>query len=225
MHQISLNIFHLPVEEICSIVKHRFPVFCYDFKKHSILLEDEAHNTIGVIRLPLQFILTADLACDSDKAIVLYVSLESGQASVSMMKGNINVYHTTFSAYMTRKKQGFSQVKYLNKKGKSRAGSRVRLAATVDFFEKINTLITELLNDYKVDRIALNCNKTLLPFLYQSKVKCPFDKDDTKLYKIPLHIPKSNFTNLESAIKKLKAPVLTYDEKYSDLMKPFEPVT
>jgi hypothetical protein len=130
-----------------------------------------------------------------------------------VMEGKKNLYHTTFSAYMTRKKQGFSQIKYLNKKGKSRAGSRVRLASTIDFFENINTTLSDLFEEYAIERIAVDCNATLIPYLHQSKVPCPFDKRDIRLYKIPLHIPQSNYTNLNGAIKKLMAPMLFYDDK------------
>ena len=115
---------------------------------------------------------------------------------------------------MTRKKQGFSQIKYLNKKGKSRAGSRIRLAATLEFFEKINETLDELFEEYTLDRIAINCTPSLSPLLFNSKIECSFSKNDDRLYKIPLHIPQSNFSNLKQTIKKLKSPVLFYDPNY-----------
>ena len=112
---------------------------------------------------------------------------------------------------MSRKKQGFSQIKYLNKKGKSRAGSRVRLASTLEFFEDINAKLTALLEEHTVERIALNITPGLIPYLHQSKVPCPFEKQDIRLYKIPLHIPQSNYTNLYGVIKKLMAPILFHE--------------
>ncbi|MEP3390400.1 MAG: hypothetical protein ABJO02_19570, partial [Reichenbachiella sp.] len=136
--------------------------------------------------------------------------------------GKTNIYHTTFSAYMTRKKQGVSQIKYLNKKGKSRAGSRVRLAKTIEFFENINSTLSELLANHEIDRLALNCSTTLIPYLHQSKVPCPFEKKDDRLYKIPLHISQSNFTNLDKAIKKLMAPMLLYDIRFKVRFEGFE---
>jgi hypothetical protein len=57
----------------------------------------------------------------------------------------------------------------------------------------------------------MDCPSPLIPYLHQSKIPCPFDKKDSRLYKIPLHIPQSNFTNLNAAIKKLMAPILFYD--------------
>ncbi|CAD5277188.1 MULTISPECIES: hypothetical protein [unclassified Imperialibacter] len=220
MSQLSANLYHLPIRQLCKLVKQHFPAHEYHFKKHTIVLKDADLNPLGSIRLPLHFSLNEYLTIITDQAQVLYVSVESGYATISMMQGVENVYHTSFGAYMTRKKQGFSQIKYLKKKGKSRAGSRVRLAETIEFFEKINLTLTKLLETYTVDRLALNCNTTLIPYLYQSKVKCPFEKNDRRLYRIPVHIPQSNFTHLEAAIKKLKAPILFYEEPNKPLMEP-----
>ncbi|MFK7952577.1 MAG: hypothetical protein AB8B73_06995 [Ekhidna sp.] len=221
MNQLNDNLYHLSIEQLCQLVTKHFPIFNYDFKKHVILLKDDDHNTIGTVRLPLHFMIDDKLKIISNSANILYASIESGYAAINMMQGQDSVYHTTFGAYTTRKKQGFSQVKYLNKKGKSRAGSRVRLASKLEFFEKINESLTDLLITYDIDRFALNCSTSLIPYLHQSKVKCPFEKTDLRLYKIPLHIQQSNFTNLEAAIKKLKAPILSYEDKNRELMKPF----
>ncbi|MEQ8472813.1 MAG: hypothetical protein RIC35_16595 [Marinoscillum sp.] len=185
----------------------------YDHGKHLISLESPEGGGIGYIRLPLHVLLSEQLEILSEEAVALYLTVESGYAAICVMEGEENVYHTTFSAYMTRKKQGFSQIKYLKKKGKSRAGSRVRLAATVEFFEKINQTVSELEEEYELDRLALSCATTLIPFLFQSKVPFPVTKKDPILYKIPLHIPQSNFTNLDAAITKLRVPTLIYPEE------------
>lgn len=211
--QQSINLYHVPFKEVFLRIKEELPHYSYDFAKHVIQLKDENFEVVGVFRLPLHLAITDQLEIIKEDTLVLYLSIESGHAAIIVMDGKDMIYHTTFSAYMTRKKQGFSQIKYLKKKGKSRAGSRVRLAETTEFFENINTTLTSLFEDYKMDRLAINCNTTLIPYLYQSKVPCPFEKKDNRLYKIPLHIPQSNFTNLEGAVKKLMAPVLFYDKK------------
>ncbi|MBL3657264.1 hypothetical protein [Fulvivirga sediminis] len=215
------NLYHIPFEEIVLRVKDSFPHYEYDFKKHLIELQDDHFDKIGFVRLPLHLVINEQLQIIEESATVLYLSIESGYAAICIMEGKENDYHTTFSAYMTRKKQGFSQIKYLNKKGKSRAGSRVRLAATTEFFENINITLTDLFEDYEFDRIALNCNSTLIPYLFNSKEPCPFDKKDERLYKIPLHIPQSNYTNLDAAIKKLMAPTLFYNEGSDELFTTF----
>lgn len=221
MVQKQHHLYQVPVESLFRQVKLCFPRYEYDLKRHGVVLNDEHHEPLGFIRLPLHLVPDENLHVRNLAGPVLYLSLESGHAALCVTEGTDLTYHTTFSAYMTRKKQGFSQIKYLNKKGKSRAGSRVRLAETVEFFERINTTVTELMEEHDFIRIALNCNKTLLPYLYHSRVPFPVDKRTELLYKIPLHIPQSNFSNLEAAIRKLRTPVLCYDEVYQERMTAF----
>ncbi|SHJ48707.1 hypothetical protein SAMN04488028_101275 [Reichenbachiella agariperforans] len=211
MIQSKVKLSHISIDELLEEVCDEYPDASYDYKKHLVQIS-EANHTVGYIRIPLHLSIDSSLTIADEETTVLYLTIESGNAAICIMQGTHQVFHTTFSSYMTRKKQGFSQIKYLNKKGKSRAGSRVRLASTLDFFENINATLTDLLETFEVERIALDCNKTLIPYLYQSSVACPFDKKDTRLYKIPLHIPQSNFTNLKSTIKKLESPVLFCNE-------------
>ncbi len=205
------NLYGIPFDELLEQVKGTSLSYRYNFQKHTLELEQE-NELLAYVRLPLHFAINPSLELFDEEPVVLYLSMESGNAAICVMEGDVNTYHTTFSAYMSRKKQGFSQIKYLNKKGKSRAGSRVRLASTIAFFENINTGLEELFDEFDFDRIALGCSKTLLPYLFSSKVSCPFQKDDKRLYKIPVHLPQSNFTNLDKAIKKLKAPRLFYED-------------
>lgn len=216
MEYVQVTLFDQPIEELLETVREEIDGYQYDPVKHSIMLKDDQQELMGMIRLPLAYHIDEDLHLITDRATVLYLAIESGNAALIMTEGEEIIYHTTFSAYMTRKKQGFSQIKYLNKKGKSRAGSRVRLAETTEFFEKINSTLNQILEEEVIDRLALSCSKSLIPHVYQSKVSFPLEKGDSKLYKIPLHIPQCNYTNLEKAIKKLKDPVLFYDEQYAD---------
>lgn len=213
MLQNQLNLYHLPIDELFESIRKQ-GAYSYDYKKHLVSLLDEQNDVQGYVRLPLHLKIDEQLNLINEEAVVLYLTMESGNAAVSLMYGEDELYHKTFSAYMTRKKQGVSQIKYLNKKGKSRAGSRVRLASTIEFFEKINTKLNELFIKYSIDRVAISCTPTLMPYFYDSKVETPFDKKDNRLYKIPLHLPQSNHTNLVGVIKKLKAPILFYNEGY-----------
>lgn len=208
----SVNLYQIPFEDLFRIIRNDAPAYEYDYSRHCIEIADDKGSELASLRLPLHLSIDPELNIGSLNAGILYLSIESGSAAVILKEGKTTLFHKTISAYMTRKKQGFSQIKYLNKKGKSRAGSRVRLAATTVFFESINTLTTELLKEHQVTRIALNCNKTLLPYLFQSKIAAPFEKKDSRLYKIPVHIQKSNTSQLEATIKKLFAPILTYRE-------------
>ena len=71
---------------------------------------------------------------------VLYLSIESGSAAINVMGAKVNLYHTTFSAYMARKKQGVSQIKYLNKKDWSAENfmSGQELSKYEHFFKLLN---------------------------------------------------------------------------------------
>lgn len=209
----SLN--HFTAEELLERTKTLFPDYQYDRKRHQLLLNDAHQQLIGSIRLPLHLSITDELDLLSEEATALYLALESGYAAICIMEGQQNTFHTTFSAYMTRKKQGFSQLKYLKKKGKSRAGSRVRLAESAEFFDNINLTLAELFEMQTFDRIALSCSTSLIPFLFQAREECPFDKKDERLYKIPLHIPQANYTNLDEAIRKLSAPTVLYKKEHT----------
>lgn len=219
MNNEPINLFPLTHTQIIEVLEGGSYSWMYSYSKHQLLVLDVYKNELAYIRLPLHDVVEEVI----EEPLVLYLSIESGNAVICVMEGEENVYHTTFSAYMVRKKQGFSQVKYLNKKGKSRAGSRMRLSSTIEFFESINTTLEELFEEFSIDRIALDCSLTLLPYLYNSKVECSFTKEDERLYKIPVHLPQANFTNLEKAIKRLKAPLLfAKDEVRKDLKAVFD---
>lgn len=213
MAQQQINLYNEPLDQLLDVIRTALPRSSYNYKKHAVAIENEEGKCVATIRLPLSTSVSSDLRLIPKESFAIYISIESGNAAICVMQGSKNVYHTTFSAYMTRKKQGYSQIKYLNKKGKSRAGSRVRLAETLEFFEKINLKLQSLFGQYDFDRIALYCSPTLIPYLHQSNEACPFSKDDERLYKIPLHIQQSNYTCLYGAIKKLMAPILFYESE------------
>lgn len=62
--------------------------------------------------------------------------IRAGQAAVGYFHQGKLLDHKVFRAYMVRQKQGKSQIKHLKTKGKSRAGSRIRLAETARFLKK-----------------------------------------------------------------------------------------
>ncbi len=216
MLQNHLNLYHLTLAQLFESVKNTGR-FRYDYKKHLIEIDNELNTVEAYIRLPLHLKLDEALNLVHEETVVLYLTIESGNAAICLMYGKEELYHKTFSAYMTRKKQGVSQIKYLNKKGKSRAGSRVRLASSIEFFEKINSKLNDLFSKYTIDRVAMSCTPTLLPYLFDSKVQTPFTKKSEQIYKIPLHIPQSNYNNLVGVVKKLKAPVLFYKDGFHAL--------
>lgn len=208
----TIQLTDLPLSALLNEVKQLPFQYEYSVEKHAILLEENKHKPLGKIRLPTSISINNKLELVEEDLVVLYLTIESGAAAIIVMDGQEEVDHTTFSAYMTRKKQGMSQVKYLKKKGKSRAGSRVRLSKTIEFFEDINKRLQDTFEEWEIERIAMQCSKTLIPYFYQSKVAPPFNKKDERLYKIPLHIPQFNYTGLKQAVKTLQSPFLEAEE-------------
>lgn len=185
----------------------------YEQEKHRLALPVESGNEQVYFRLPL--VIPAPGTSQPDKKEqVNYVILliQSGNCAMGYFENGVNLDHKVFRSYMVRKKQGKSQLKYLKTKGKSRAGSRVRLGETVEFFENINERLQSYFEDYRVDRIAISCSKTLIPYLYNSKTATPFDKHDPRLYKIPKHIHTPIYEVMLDANRFLLRGELIYEE-------------
>jgi hypothetical protein len=188
--------------------------FSIDQEKHRLIFKDPSENEL-FLRLPLNFTLT-----DFSQAPLHYVILliQSGHCSLGYFENERNRDHKVFKSYMVRMKQGFSQVKYLKTKGKSRAGSRVRLGETAEFFENINSRLQEYFSNYHIDKIAISCPKILIPFLYGSKGSCPFDKNDPRLFKIPKHIHTPGYEILLNAQRYLLSGELIFQEEQSSFV-------
>src|SRR5688500_9426516 len=161
----------------------------YDPEKHRILLLDETGEESCILRLPISLPAPVkDLSFPERSMHYVILLVQSGSCAVGYFENGINLDHKVFRAYMVRKKRGVSQIKHLKTKGKSRAGSRVRLAETEEFFENINERLQEYFANYRIDRIALSCSKILIPYLFNSKIPAPFQKRDPRILKIPKHI-------------------------------------
>lgn len=187
----------------------------YDFNKHRVELGLEGQDREAYLRLPLTLTCNQNLVLDFEKEVnYLMLLVQSGSASVGVFKGEKCLAHKVFGAYMVRKKQGKSQIKHLKTKGKSRAGSRVRLASTLEFFENINLRLQDHFKEYEFDRIALSCSKILIPYLFGSKESTPFDKKDDRLYKIPKHLHQPNFEIMIGMQKYLNKAELVYDDAF-----------
>lgn len=165
-----------------------FP-FVYEQQKHRIVIVDETGTELVYFRLPISIASPENVVSEEPKDVnYVMLLIQSGSCSMGYFENGINRDHKVFRSYMVRKKQGKSQIKYLKTKGKSRAGSRVRLGESLEFFENINERLQEYFEEYEIHRIAMSCSKILIPFLYNSKVKTPFDKKDDRIFKIPKHV-------------------------------------
>jgi hypothetical protein len=154
----------------------------------------QGQESVLQFRLPITFELDPSgiYQGEGDVNYVLLM-IRSGIASLGYFEGGDNLDHKVFRAYMVRKKQGTSQIKHLKTKGKSRAGSRVRLAETLEFFEEINLRMQEYFAVHRIDKICISCATTLIPYLFGSKMETPFDKSDPRIMKIPKHVQNPTY--------------------------------
>lgn len=183
----------------------------YDFEKHAFYYEKEGAQF--QFRLPITIGVKDDSIDESHIVKYLMLLVQTGSAAIGVFEGEQCLEHKVLSAYMVRKKQGMSQIKHLKTKGKSRAGSRVRLAKTLEFFENINERITRHIDENEFDRIAFSCSKILMPYLYGSKVSTPFEKKDPRIYRIPKHLHQPNFEVMLGMQRFLNKGELIFDEK------------
>ncbi|MDH4127300.1 MAG: hypothetical protein OEV44_01000 [Spirochaetota bacterium] len=175
----------------------------FNHKKNIISHYNENYETLFEFKLPLIFpsISTDETVFSYEKKLkssvdsYIILLIQAGSSSIGYFKDGNLIHHKVIKKYMVRKKQGKAQITYLKRKGKSRLGSRIRLANTIDFFEEIN----EKLNEWKpnsVNKILYSCPVRLWGLLFKSKVKTPFNKEDYRLIKIPLDVNIPNFDEL-----------------------------
>lgn len=185
----------------------------YDYEKHRMIIMDNTGNELVYFRLPIVFPPPTQQSSFEDAQVnYILLLIQSGNCAMGYFEGGVNLNHKVFRSYMVRKKQGKSQIKHLKTKGKSRAGSRVRLGETVEFFENINERLQEYFDEHEIHRIAISCSKILIPYLFNSKVSTPFDQRDERLYKIPRHVHTPIYDVMMDTHKFLQKGELIYDE-------------
>jgi len=193
------------LQQLLEVFQNENPALEYNSAKH--LLQFSGAKSL-TIRLPL-FIQYNQVELSNSNFLIILI--HSGEAALAYSEEDQIVEHKMVKAYMVRQKQGKSQIKHLKTKGKSKAGSRVRLAGTDHFFEEINEKIAEWEEYFEVDKIALSCNKTLFPYFF-NRSDAALNKDDRRIIKIPKHIQEANFENLTSIHNYLIATELNFEE-------------
>ncbi|WP_186757873.1 hypothetical protein [Echinicola salinicaeni] len=188
--------------------------------QRNILILSEGNEKKLQIRFPIYWHSAKDQNRNQlDQTNYVLLMIRSGIATVGYFENGENMDHKVFRAYMVRKKQGKSQIKHLKTKGKSRAGSRVRLAETLEFFEDINERLQYYFDEFRVDKIGLSCATTLIPYLFGSKKATPFDKDDSRLFKIPKHIANPTYEALLDTNKFMLQSEIQYDQSLNELIE------
>jgi hypothetical protein len=204
-------------EEVFQVIESILDLelnFRYDLAKHQIIILDDLETELLQFRLPIDVAVTSTLDCNElDEVNYIILLIQSGSCALGYFEEDEILDHKVFKSYMVRKKQGKSQLSYLNSKGKSRAGSRIRLANTINFFENINERLQEYFDEYEIDRVAMSCSTTLIPYVFSSKEVCPFDKKDERLYKIPKHIHTPNYEILLNTQRYLLKGELIWEEE------------
>ena len=202
----------LPLEPSAKLLRHLQQIavpLTYEYERHRLTLV-LGEQEFG-FRLPLPLPYPGQTG---EKTQVNYVILlvQSGNCAMGYFENGRNLDHKVWRSYMVRKKQGKSQIKHLKTKGKSRAGSRVRLGETLEFFENINGRLQEYFEEHEVHRIAVSCSKILLPYLFGSKVATPFTKNDPRLYRIPRHVHTPIYEVLLDTNRFLQRGELIFEE-------------
>lgn len=115
------------------------------------------------------------------------VLVQAGSAMLAVFKNNRLLLHKRIQKYMVRKKRGKSQLTYLKKKGKSRAGSRIRLRESEEFFREIDDILRGW-NFFltKAKRIYLAYPKSMTPFIFGQGAVLSANRE--KVFKLPLSI-------------------------------------
>ncbi|HET8858654.1 hypothetical protein [Marivirga sp.] len=199
------------LEILINSLEKKFGNLEYEDSKN--LLKFPTNPSIS-IRLPFDFKYDQKKLNHSNFLIII---IHSGEAALAYSEESQIVEHKMIKAYMVRQKQGKSQIKHLKTKGKSKAGSRVRLAGTDHFSEEINEKIAEWDEYFEIGKIAISCNKTLQPFLF-NRPDAALKKNDVRMFKIPKHIQEANFENLSFIHNYLISMELKFDDSDKELI-------
>ncbi|MDF2157971.1 hypothetical protein [Algoriphagus sp. CAU 1675] len=155
---------------------------------------------------------------DSHIGLVL---IRAGQACTGYIHNGELMDHKVFRAYMVRKKQGKSQIKHLKTKGKSRAGSRIRLEESARFFEDINERLSFYGRNHPIDYWGISCGKTLWPYFFASETAPPFSSKNDNLIQLPYHIDQASFQELKQLNSSIHQFQLLVSERGQKLYEEF----
>lgn len=189
----------------------------FEVAKHQWVISN-SDSWLAKVSLPwnMQASASGILSVKDDFHLAL-VMIRAGIAVSGYFHNGEMLDHKVFRAYMVRQKQGKSQIKYLKTKGKSRAGSRLRLGESEQFFEEINERLQQYNKDYAITTWGISCGKTLWPYFFGSDMPTPFSKNAENLISIPFHVQQPDFATLQEIHKKLNGIHLTLSEKGQEI--------
>uniref|UniRef100_UPI00404731B5 hypothetical protein n=1 Tax=Algoriphagus sp. TaxID=1872435 RepID=UPI00404731B5 len=183
--------------QVLKIAKSKGWQIHYIPDKHQVLIENKT-SWLAKLYLPWTKVwLPEGEFCLGDNVHYCLTLVRAGQAAVGYFHQGILLDHKVFRGYLVRQKQGMSQFKYLKTKGKSRAGSRIRLEETQLFFKEINERLQVYANQYPLNFWGLGCAKTMWPLLFDAEVKPPFSSKSHELIELPYPFVKASFEELQ----------------------------
>ena len=134
----------------------------------------------------------------------LVLLIQAGAASMGIFKNGEIFSHKAITKYMVRKKQGKAQSTYSKQTAKLRAGSRIRLRNTVEFFVEINEKLLEWKKEIEgCRRLWYSCPVRLWTELFIANPPPPIERDDGRWTKIPLSVRTPNFNELKHIFYRL----------------------
>ncbi|GMT49189.1 MAG: hypothetical protein IEMM0008_0728 [bacterium] len=171
-------------------------------KKRTILIGYKESKKMFQFHLPPIFhyiddSLLQNPSIPEDPENYYIILIQAGHSALAYCENGMILLHKVITKYMVRKGQGKAQISYLKTKGKSRAGSRIRLAKSIEFFEEINDKLTDWFKEKGDAKILYSCPVTLWPLLFDSKISPPFKKKGDHLIRIPLDVNKPCFSELQ----------------------------
>ena len=167
-------------------------------EKHQLLIENKV-SWLAKLFLPwtMTWLPEGKFQVQEDVHYCLTL-VRAGQASLGYFHQGKLLDHKVFRGYLVRQKQGKSQFKYLKTKGKSRAGSRIRLEETLVFFKEINERLQVYAKQYPLNFWGLGCAKTMWPLLFDGEVKPPFTSKSDELIELPYPFAKGSYEELQA---------------------------
>ncbi len=153
--------------------------------------------------------IEAELADPSHYALIL---IQAGRASIAVALEDEIVYSKQIQKYMVRATQGKSQLSYLNQKGKSRLGSRIRLRQSAEFFQEIDAKLRQLNEEFDLTQLFLSCTPKLKGFWYQASSEKAFEKKDPRWRKVPFMVRPPGQLEMHRIHKLLCRSTLIYEQ-------------
>ncbi len=135
-------------------------------------------------RLGLENLASLEDAID-DPGLYGIVLMQAGRASVAIAQADSIVRSKQIQKYMVRKSQGKAQLTYLQEKGKSRLGSRIRLRQSEEFFQEINQRMSAWDQEFDLKQVFLSCTPKLKGAFFLSADPAFLQKGDPRWKRIP----------------------------------------